>query len=166
MKTILVPTDFSPAALNAAHYAAEIARFYVENHFDLALVDIFRGTHQACLNSRGVVMALAHIDLRLKQISFASVGNINACLYPETQPLNAVIRRGVLGYNLPNMRVNQQALLPRQLLIMHSDGIHTINDLATFSQQFSQLSASDLANYILQHKNNHLDDATVLVMKT
>ncbi len=71
-----------------AHRAAQTARQYVENHFDLPLDQIFRGVGRACRATRGVVMALARFDWGQERLSFASVGNILVRVFPALRAVS------------------------------------------------------------------------------
>ena len=71
-----------------AHRAAQTARQYVENHFDLPLDQIFRGVGRACRATRGVVMALARFDWGQGRLAFASVGNIAVRVFPRGESVS------------------------------------------------------------------------------
>ena len=108
-----------------AHRAAQTARQYVENHFDLPLDQIFRGVGRACRATRGVVMALARFDWGQGRLAFASVGNIAVRVFPRAEPFHFVIRRGVIGLNAPSAVVTEHPWSPDQVLVLHSDGVAT-----------------------------------------
>ncbi len=66
-----------------AQRAARAARHYVEEHFDQPLENLFRGVDRACRATRGVVMALARLDLIERRLLLGIVGNV------ETRVLSA-----------------------------------------------------------------------------
>ena len=59
-----------------AQIASRTARYYVEQHFSEPLENVFKGADRACRATRGVVMALARIDLAEDTLTVASVGNV------------------------------------------------------------------------------------------
>src|SRR5581483_9350549 len=102
-----------------AQRAAVTARSFVESHYDRPLEEIFRGVGRACRATRGVVMALVQFSVTMQgahggedespsppatsrqwsgvRFSFASIGNIEARVLHPPEPINLMIRRGVLG---------------------------------------------------------------------
>jgi anti-sigma regulatory factor (Ser/Thr protein kinase) len=147
-----------------AHRAAQTARQYVENHFDLPLDQIFRGVGRACRATRGVVMALARFDWGQSRLAFASVGNIAARVFPRAEPFNFVIRRGVIGLNAPGAAVTEHSWSPEQVLVLHSDGVATHwgwNDFPGWADR----PATAMAQELLRAKAKDEDDATVIVVR-
>jgi anti-sigma regulatory factor (Ser/Thr protein kinase) len=143
--------------------AAQAARQYVENHFDRPLDQIFRGTCRACRGTRGVVMALARFDWGQDRLSFASVGNIEARVFPRSKSFQFRIRRGVIGLNAPKPLITTHSWSPDCILVLHSDGLRTHwsgKDFPGLSDQ----PASVLAQELLQSLAKTDDDATVIVV--
>jgi serine/threonine protein phosphatase PrpC len=147
-----------------AHRAAQVARQYVETHFDQHLEEIFRGTGRACHATRGVVMALARFDWSRNQMDFASVGNISTRVFPRSDQLHFITRRGVLGLNAPNPVVREQPWPVDYVFVLHSDGISTHWDLKEFKGWESR-PAAGIAQEILRVKSKPEDDATVAVVR-
>src|SRR5215831_13492053 len=112
-----------------AHQAAQTAWQYVENHFDQPLGTIFRGAEHVCQVTRGVVMGLARFDWRAPlsafRLTFASIGNIEAHLLGSSQPVNFIVRRGVIGLHTPVPVITEHHWEPGSVLILHSDGVTT-----------------------------------------
>ena len=175
-----------------AHRAAETARQYVESHFDQPLDAIFRGTSRACRASRGVVMALARFDWGLEvgdwklevrddetrrslksnfqsprsniQLTFASIGNIEARVFGNAAPVNLIVRRGVIGGHAPHVLVTTHHWEPRDLLVLHTDGLSSHWRWEDFPY-LAQESATRTAQRLLQRLAKEDDDATVVVVK-
>jgi serine/threonine protein phosphatase PrpC len=147
-----------------AHRAAEVARVYVENHCDLPLMDIFRGTNRTCRGTRGVVMALARFDAEQGTWEFASVGNIEARLCAGTAHRDFVVRRGVIGVNAPDPVVTEQRWAPGCLFVLHSDGLKTHWHCEDFAHLKKQ-PAARIAQELLRKLAKEEDDATVVVVK-
>ena len=117
-----------------AHRAAQTARQYVETHYDLPLEQIFLGTGRACRATRGVVMALARFDWGRERLTFASLGNVLARVFPRSEAYSFVVRRGIIGLNAPRAVVTEHPWPPEQVLVLHSDGVGAHWGWAGFSQ--------------------------------
>jgi len=147
-----------------AHRAAQAARQYVESHFDLPLDQIFRGVGRACRATRGVVMALARFDWGQGRLAFASVGNIEARVFPGSELFPFAIRRGVIGLNAPNAMVTEHPWPPDHVLVLHSDGLRTHwtwKDFPGLAEQPAQALAQEFLRLLAKEE----DDATVIVVR-
>jgi anti-sigma regulatory factor (Ser/Thr protein kinase) len=147
-----------------AHRAAQAARQYVESHFDLPLDQIFRGVGRACRSTRGVVMALARFDWGQGRLAFASVGNIEARVFPSSASFPFPIRRGVIGFNAPNAMVTEHPWPPGHVLVLHSDGLRTHwnwQDFPGLAEQPAQALAQEFLRLLAKEE----DDATVIVVR-
>ncbi|MEI7832285.1 MAG: ATP-binding protein [bacterium] len=148
-----------------AHQAALVARQYTESHYDLPLANIFLGVDRACHSTRGVVMALARFDWGQGRLTFASVGNIEARVFPDAAPYSFAVRRGVIGLNAAPKAVVTEHLWPLEnILVLHSDGLRTHWSWKDFPG-VADKSAQLLAQELMQKLAKDEDDATVLVVK-
>jgi anti-sigma regulatory factor (Ser/Thr protein kinase) len=147
-----------------ARRASQTARQYIEQHFDQPLDHLFRGTGRACRATRGVVMALARFDLTIRSLTIASVGNIEVRLVGTRDPVNLVVRRGIVGMHAPNPVPTEHAWTPTSCLIMHSDGVGTRWRWSDFSE-IAQKPPNMLAHRLLSEFGRIDDDATVLVIR-
>lgn len=147
-----------------AKVASQAARRYVESHHDQPLDGIFRGAATACRGTRGVVMALGRFDWGLDRLEFASVGNIEARVLGAEQPINFVVRRGIIGLNAPPPRLTTHAWPAAATLVMYSDGVqdHWGPDAL---DGLAEAPASAMARTLLDRLGRETDDATVLVVK-
>ena len=148
-----------------AHHAALAAREYVESHFDLPLEGIFRGVDRACRGTRGVVMALARFDWRRDCLVSASVGNIEARVFPASRVNYFEVRRGIIGLNAPNPIVKENAWPVENMLVLHSDGLRTHWTWEEFPGLPGQ-PASETAQTLLLTLAKDDDDATVVVVRS
>lgn len=146
-----------------AHRAARIARHYVETHCDQPLSDIFAGVERACHGTRGVVMALARFDWALNQMTFASVGNIEARVLNSDEIFSFVARRGIIGVNAPRPKPTTHRWVPDNILVLHSDGLSTQWSRVRFAGLLNQ-PAEVIARKVLHALDKLKDDATVLVV--
>jgi serine/threonine protein phosphatase PrpC len=147
-----------------AFQAAQAARQYIENHFDQPLEMIFRNVGYACRATRGVVMALAHLDRAQSKLTFASIGNVEARVFGGSEAINFIVRRGVVGYNAPSATVTEHRWEPQNLMVLHTDGVKTSWRPEDFPALMAK-PASDMAQALLQALDRGDDDATVVVVR-
>ena len=147
-----------------AQRAAQVARLFVEDHFDQSLDSLFRGVGRACRATRGVVMALARFALDEATFSLASVGNVEARILSSEDRRNFVVRRGIVGVNAPNPVVTAHPWGPDAILVLHSDGLHSHWSWHDISPTIWQVPR-DAAQHLLQAQGKDEDDATVVVVR-
>jgi serine/threonine protein phosphatase PrpC len=148
-----------------ASHAAQAAKLFVESHCDLPLGDVFAGVERTCHGTRGVVMALAHFDLRGGVFRLASVGNIEARLLGGDGERSFIVRRGILGLSAPRPVVTEHAWTTTCILILHSDGIRSAwrqEDLTGSAWA----SPADAAQGLVRAWSREDDDATVVVVRS
>lgn len=144
--------------------AAQAARQYVETHYDQPLEVIFRGVERACRATRGVVMALTRFDWGRSRLLFASVGNVEARAWGNSEPMNFIVRRGIIGSNAPLPVVTEYCWDSRGVVVLHSDGVRTHWRWADFPD-LATASATVVAQQLLRALAKDDDDATVVVVK-
>lgn len=149
----------------AAHLAAWAAQQCVESDFDLPLGRVFLGADRACHGTRGAVMALARFDWAQGRLEFASVGNIEARVFPRSEALRLPVRRGVLGLGAPGALVTQHNWPPSHLLVLHSDGLSTDWGEQCL-QDLGDQPAPALAQELMRLLAKGDDDATVIVVRS
>jgi anti-sigma regulatory factor (Ser/Thr protein kinase)/serine/threonine protein phosphatase PrpC len=147
-----------------ARRAAQVARQYVEAHYDQPLEAIFRGVERACRATRGVVMALARFDWGRPLLTFASLGNVEVRVFDNSNPMNFILRRGIIGANAPLPVVTEHPWDPRSVLVLHSDGVRAHWRWEDFPD-LAAASATVAALHLLRALAKDDDDATVVVVK-
>ena len=148
-----------------AHRASRKAQQFVETHRRLPMQELFLGVGRACRGTRGVVMAVAHLDWAAERLTFASVGNIEARVFGPPDPVRLAVRRGVIGHNAPAPVVFEGFWAPRRdTLILFSDGISSRWGQGDFPDAGRQ-TAQAIAGEVLRRMARDDDDATVLVVK-
>lgn len=147
-----------------AYQAALPARQYVETHLEQPLRATFEGVGRSCRGTQGVVMAIARIDWRLRKLSMANVGNVEARFFGSAQPVNFMIRRGVIGLNAPNPVVTEHRWDSACTLVLHSDGLKSHWRWEDLAPQ-PGVPASVIAQRLLRRQARDDDDVTVVVVK-
>jgi len=148
-----------------AQRASQVARLYIDQHYDQPLTALFRGAGRACLATRGVVMALAGFDLANQKLTVASVGNVEVRLVGSPQHFNLIVRRGIVGLNAPDPVPAEHPWTAETLLIIHSDGVPARwnwNELA----EFQSAPPAVIASQLLARFGKIDDDATVIVARS
>jgi serine/threonine protein phosphatase PrpC len=148
-----------------AHRAAQVARQYIDQHYDLPLEALFRGVGRACQATRGIVMALALFDHSRKTFTHASIGNIELRAYGSATPIRVIANRGVVGQQAPVPRVEEHAWTDGMMLVMHSDGLHAHWKWSDFADVLYE-RPSHVAQRLLSALGRDNDDATVLVVRS
>jgi negative regulator of sigma-B (phosphoserine phosphatase) len=122
--------------------------------------------HEALRRTRGVVMSLAVIDAQRSSMRWLGVGNVESVLVrglrsgaPGREALT--LRGGVVGYQLPPLRVADVPLSPGDTLIMATDGIRGGFVAALDGRGTPQ----DVADGIFRRFSRGSDDALVLVAR-
>jgi serine phosphatase RsbU (regulator of sigma subunit) len=148
------------AAVSMAAIAA------MEGHEQEPVSDLLRRCHQALRGTRGVVMSLASFNSADGTMTWLGVGNVEGILLRahgsgKSARESLLLRGGIVGYRLPNLRPVTLNLVPGDTLIFATDGIRS-----GFSQDLSiDGGPQALADHIFAHYHRGTDDALVLVAR-
>jgi phosphoserine phosphatase RsbX len=122
--------------------------------------------HRALSRSRGAVMTLAWFDLDGGRLTWTGVGNVegrlvHAAAGPRAPTEGALTKGGVVGYNLPSIRVTSAELLIGDVMVLATDGIDS-----GFAQEIAGGgTAQAIADRILAEHGKQADDALVVVVR-
>jgi phosphoserine phosphatase RsbX len=149
-------------AADAADAAAEV----LIAHPDDEPAHLLETCHHALARTRGAVMTLAWFDLRHGRLSWTGVGNVEGRLVhagarPGTPTEGAFTRGGVVGYNLPSIRVTSAELLVGDVIVLATDGI----DSGFAAAMTAGGPAQEIADRILAQHGKPGDDALVVVVR-
>lgn len=145
--------------------AARAARAALAEDPSGDLTELFRRAHVQLARSRGVVMSLASFE-RGGNLTWLGVGNVEGTLLRAEEGRarrtdSIMLRGGVVGYQLPNLRPSTTAVEPGDILILATDGIGG-GYIATLDPA---AGPSALADGILAGFSKGRDDALVLVAR-
>jgi phosphoserine phosphatase RsbX len=146
--------------------AARIAVTSLRECPGLAAPELMRRCHAALHKSRGAVLGLASIDAGRNQLSWIGIGNVEATLLhagPAAPALRETLpnRGGVVGHQMPSLRVTTHRIGPGDFLILATDGIES-----TFRMgEPVDWQPQDLARYIVGRHAKVTDDALALVVR-
>jgi phosphoserine phosphatase RsbX len=146
--------------------ASEAAAAVMAAHPDAEPEELIEACHVALARTRGAVMTLAWFDLEQGHMSWTGVGNVegrlvHAAAGPRTPTEGALTKGGVVGYNLPSIRVTGTDLQDGDVMVLATDGIHS-----GFAQSIAAGgSAQDIADRILAEHGKASDDALAVVVR-
>lgn len=113
----------------AAH-AARIAAGVLAAYAGQPVQALIERCHESLRHTRGAVMTLASINSADSTVTWVGVGNVDAVLLrtdPMADSQHEAIqpRGGIVGYQLPPLRVNGLSISRGDTLIMATDGIRS-----------------------------------------
>ena len=146
--------------------AADIAAGVLAASPDEEPVRLLEICHAALARTRGAVMTLAWFDLVSASMTWTGVGNVEGRLVhanagPRAPTQGALTKGGVVGYNLPSIRVTGTDLEDGDVMVLATDGIDS-----GFARAISAGgSAQRIADRILAAHGKASDDALVVVVR-
>lgn len=146
-----------------AYRVACLAKEFVSSHFREDPAAIVTGLHGHLKGTRGAVAAICRLNLRSGNLAYVGIGNITVRVF-GARPVTFVPRSGVVGYMMPAPRVTQAKLLPGDLLLMHSDGIHEHRDPAACGGLFREC-AEAVSSGLLALFGKEDDDASCIALR-
>lgn len=150
----------------AAADAAEAASTVLRAHAEEEPQSVLERCHTALRRTRGVVMTLAWFDLDQATMQWTGVGNVEARLIRAAgregvRYESPVVLGGVVGFNLPKVRMGTVDLQPGDTVVLATDGVE-----ADYSASFAPgLSAQELADRVLSRHGKGSDDALAVVVR-
>jgi serine/threonine protein phosphatase PrpC len=100
----------------------------------------------------------------LGKLFFTGIGNIEAMILGEIEPIRLISRRGVVGVNAPHPHIIEQAWEAKNIAILHSDGLISRwhwEDFSHLVDKPAQVIAQNLLNALARED----DDATVVIIR-
>lgn len=150
------------AAADASEAAAEILRA----HADDPPQQLLERCHKALRRTRGAVMTLAWFDLERRTMAWTGVGNVEARFVRagdggDARHASPVVLGGVVGYNLPQVRMGTVPLEPGDAVVFATDGV-----AADYSVSLEPgIAAQELAERVLERHGKGTDDALAVVVR-
>ena len=149
-------------AARAARKAGEVVRERASEE----LVPLIECCHDALRNTRGAVIGLAFMSHLRRTMTWLGVGNIEGLVLSADpsalQPKGYLaLGSGVLGHELPSVRIATLDVRPGDVLILATDGVEgAFADSVDISG-----SAQDISERILAVHWKPIDDALVLAVR-
>jgi anti-sigma regulatory factor (Ser/Thr protein kinase) len=120
--------------------------------------------HAALRGTRGAALALALYDAPARQLHFAGIGNVSACIMDTNGRRQLTSYNGIVGHNLRKVQEFTLDCAPGALIVMATDGIGTQWDL----NQYPGLGVCDtsvVAAVLHRDFARARDDASVLAWR-
>ena len=144
----------------AAAEASQAFVAHVRGSLEAPLEQVFAGAHRALLKTRGAVAAVARVDEGAGKVEVAGLGNVTTWLArPGASPTYVPVPAGVLGGSYRSTRPQSFDFSVGDLLLMHTDGIHSRFDL----QPLRALSPDRLARAMVATYGKTSDDAACAI---
>lgn len=147
----------------ASDAAREAERVFAATQ-STSLSEILRDCHDALKKTRGAAAAIVAINKDKRTLTFAGLGNISATLITGQGRRGLASYNGTLGHQMHTIHEFASPWTEDSLLIMHSDGLTSRWDLATYPGIISK-HPSIVAAALYRDFNRERDDATVLVAR-
>jgi serine/threonine protein phosphatase PrpC len=148
---------------SVAAKASETCLTALKKTYTRNLPTIFSACDHELKTTRGVVMGIALVDLSRRALKYAGVGNITTKVMGPRRSTHLISMDGIVGYNLPRIRVFPYQLERGDLLIMHSDGISSTNLSKYPRERMISFDPQRVADDILNGYAKKEDDATILI---
>ena len=109
-------------------------------------------------------MAVARVDVAARTVRFVGVGNISGILVHSNGARHMVSHNGTAGHVAPRIREFTYEFDADPLVILHSDGLATRWDIASYPGLTVQ-HPSLVAGVLLRDHRRGRDDASVVAMR-
>jgi anti-sigma regulatory factor (Ser/Thr protein kinase) len=126
--------------------------------------ELVASSHEALRITRGAALAAARIDFAAGELRFAGIGNIGGAVYDGEARRALVSHNGIVGHNMRKVQEFVLPFPPGALCILHSDGIQTQWDLASYPGLVAA-SPALIAAMLMRDFIRRRDDAMVLVVR-
>jgi anti-sigma regulatory factor (Ser/Thr protein kinase) len=147
-----------------ASLAADAAVRVFEAHRDDSCEHLVDRMHRALAQTRGGALAVARLDEAAGVVRYVGIGNISGVLVSGGGARHMVSNHGTAGRSAPRIREFAYPFGSDPLLILHSDGLTTRWDIATYPGLVAQHPAL-IAGVLLRDHRRARDDASVVVMR-
>jgi len=163
--TLLAVVDglgHGPDAAAAARAAVEV----LDAHPEEPVTALAARCHQALRRTRGAAISVVSVDGAGERLDWIGIGNVEGRVLrgsaSERRADEALLlRAGVVGYRIPEVRALSVDLAPGDLIVLASDGVH-----AGFSEDVNrEAEPQALADELLDRHGKTTDDALVLVAR-
>jgi anti-sigma regulatory factor (Ser/Thr protein kinase) len=126
--------------------------------------EIVDALHRALAPTRGAAVAVARVDMAARTVRFVGVGNISGILVHSNGTRHMVSHNGTAGHVAPRIREFTYEFDADPLVILHSDGLATRWDIASYPGLTVQ-HPSLVAGVLLRDHRRGRDDASVVAMR-
>ncbi|HUP56963.1 MAG TPA: ATP-binding SpoIIE family protein phosphatase [Bdellovibrionota bacterium] len=149
--------------LFASEAAQEALRVFRERKGD-ELPTLLSRSNDALKKTRGAALALLKLDPKSKMIRYVGIGNIASAIVGSTKSQSLVSMNGIVGHECRKIQEFSYAYETGSLIIMHSDGLGSRWDLASYPG-IQNRNPVLIAGVLYRDFSRHRDDVTVVVAR-
>jgi len=135
---------------------------YIGEHADENFHELFSGCNAAIRHTRGVAMGIVRIDENSGMLEYAGIGNIRAMIFSEGKVSRLISSFGVVGGGFRKLFIEQRTIMPRNLVILFTDGLHERADITVYD---TDGDLTLLAHRIFQDHYITRDDGAILIYR-
>ena len=146
--------------------AARTAVDTLEKHVGQSPDALVKLCQAALIKTRGAALTVASVDGRTGTLAWLGVGSVEARLLraeprPGADPERVILRGGVVGYQIPELRVSTLPIAAGDMLIFTTDGVAP----GLQKEWAREDSPEQIASRIMEQNFKGTDDALVLVVR-
>lgn len=146
-----------------AAFAAKKAMQFIDDNANTSIVELVRTCSETLENTRGITLTIARITD--DTLSYLAIGNVTGVCW-QMSTTSSLIRQsillegGVVGYQLPVLKLKQFSIKPGDIFILATDGIKENFEIEppNFLKSPEWLASSFFKKY-----RNFKDDGLILV---
>lgn len=148
-----------------AHVASQEAIDVFTGLKEFVPCEMLKEIHNSIRHTRGIVGAVARINVKQQSFSFCGIGNISGRLFSYDGVKSLVSYNGTVGHNIPNV-VNEHTYKwdSTSMLILHSDGLKSRWNMSSYPG-IERHDTSLLAAVLYKDNTRKRDDALVIVVR-
>ncbi len=146
--------------------AARLAKNIIERHAAEPLLELVRRCDSQMRHTRGAAASLARFDLAGDTLSWVGVGNVEGVLLcrridGSIEREGMALRGGVIGYNLPPLRLYTRPVSVGDVLVLATDGL-----ASSFTENIDYAAGlRETAEGLLERYGKQGDDALVIAAR-
>jgi anti-sigma regulatory factor (Ser/Thr protein kinase) len=149
----------------AAHDAARAAHAAFAHVHERTPAEAIEDIHRALHGTRGAAVAILAIDIERGHARYCGLGNISGAIFPRDGLRHSLVsQNGTAGVSRPRITEFQYPFPPGAMVVMHSDGVGTHWELATYAG-LRVKHPTLIAGVLFRDHRRERDDASVVVVK-
>lgn len=148
----------------SANEASEAAVGVAERNPGRPPDDMLKLIHNRLRSTRGAAGSMAVVNASTKKLDFTGIGNVRGCLVRNGETKGIIVHNGTLGLQIRSLKNFTLDLESDDLVILHSDGLTTRWDIASYPG-LRHRSCATIAGVLFRDHRRPNDDATVAVLR-
>jgi anti-sigma regulatory factor (Ser/Thr protein kinase) len=163
-RTLILLADGLGHGLFASEASQAAIRVFRQNS-PLSLPEILKVIHESLLGTRGAAAAVTEIDVVMRVVRFAGIGNISSSVLSSKGARSMVSLSGIVGAEIQKIQEFTYPWPEQAILLMHSDGLTSRWNLDRYPGILNKCS-SLIAGVLYRDYFRRTDDVTVLVARS